>query len=67
MELLFQAWDELDDALAALRHVVVRYAVGDFAGVAANVLGALRKIAREAGFTREAAVARRRSFGARTA
>lgn len=61
MELLFQAWDELDDALAALRHVVVRYAVADIAAAAAGVIARLRR------FAREVAIAKRRSPRVRAA
>src|SRR5690606_28186040 len=34
MELLFQAWDELDDWLAALRHVLSRYVAADVHAIA---------------------------------
>lgn len=48
MELLFQAWDELDDALAALGHVAARYVVDELGAVTTAALDALRRLAREA-------------------
>lgn len=48
MELLFQAWDELDDAVAAVRHVMSRYVVGEIRSAAVTALGALARRMREA-------------------
>jgi len=48
MELLFQAWDELDDALAVLRHVVTRYGLGELQAAAAEALAVLKRPIRAA-------------------
>lgn len=48
MELLFQAWDELDDALTALWQVVARYGLGEVQAVASDALARLRRPVRAA-------------------
>jgi|GEM_PF-2457708 stage V sporulation protein SpoVS len=53
MELLFQAWDELDDALAAVRHVLARYARSEIYAVTAGITAFRRAV-------RAALIARRR-------
>ena len=55
MELLFQAWDELDDLLAALRYVLSRYATGGAYAFATGARAALARCAGAASHTRAGA------------